>query len=419
MGSVKRVVGVKSVDVSMPIEAWDERMPLPGDILLGVAARNAGVFDFFTAPFPGGKEGLNDELRKLHREMEQICIKVKRNMSVIDLIVFVVAEKSLLTNKRYTLRACSDVRHVVEIDDLTEQQCLLLQEETRKVLRSDIAKQVCMDMVPYDWKEKGARCNPNDDSPVIFSVLFMPFKSFDNSTEFQSVEETTRRSMGWFYGAQSSGVPLIFVNIQTEQILSSCSDMQASDRLLHSLVEKEETLKPSCNSGREIIECSGDKNITIDIVKGVRLWFLPGLTEMPIDLKPRLGEKFFGMEISRTEEGFCYISAVSGSSAADQAGLKKLLERAGNENKLLVISRAAGTNVTPSKISCRGLICCFNISSLKEILLQSLRKMENVRIHIMVWDEGSTTPACTGTPSLCHSPANLPPVPQLACLKTI
>ncbi|KAH9320948.1 hypothetical protein KI387_015587, partial [Taxus chinensis] len=287
-------------------------------------------------------------------------------------------------------------------------------EETRRVLRSDTVKQVCMDVMPYDWKEKGMKYAPNEGSPVIFSVLFMPFKSFDNCTQFQPVEETTRRSVAWFYAAQSCGVPLIFVNIQTEQILSSSSVVQGSDKLLQYLIEKEETVQPCCNSGRENIEFGGEKTPSIDIMKGVRLWYLPGLTEMAIDLKPNTGDRFLGMEISRTQEGFCYISGVSRSSAAEQGGVKALFERAAKAKKLLVISRAAGTNVTPSKISCRGLICCRNPASLKEILLHSLRRMENVRIHIMVWEENGSTSTPISSPR-----AHLPHLPPLARVERV
>lgn len=111
-------------------------------------------------------------------------------------------------------------------------------------------------------------------------------------------------------------------------------------------------------------------------------------------------------------QGFCYISAVSPSSAAEQAGLKVLFERAVEAIKVLVISRVAGINLTPSKISCRGLICCYNLASVKEMLLQSLRRMQTARLHIMTWDE-----ACKTTPRSPQS--KLPQLPPLARVTTV
>ncbi|ESR66268.1 hypothetical protein CICLE_v10010315mg, partial [Citrus x clementina] len=339
MSSVRTLVCVKQVKQEAP-EEWDESMPLPGDIIEGLAEND----DHESFVQIKAKSELGTLLGKISQQVEALWLRVRRGDRIIKLRVRAVAERNSMLQKKYTIRAAKDDRHVAIIGDLTFEQCTELQEMSRKVVNVD-GRGFRKQGVKYDWKMKVDTHLPDQRSPVISSVLFPPLQGEN------SIEATTARCMAWFSAAVSSGVPLVFVNIQTEQIVTS----------------------------------QQNPTTTMQIVLGIRLWFLPGVAEVLLEMTPELGEARFGMDIKRTEEGFFCVYSVTEGSPADRAGMRHLYEEANANGYLLVISRLEGKSVMPSGAICDGHLDCCDHNEIKDTLTSAIDSMEGIHVHIMVW----------------------------------
>lgn len=223
--------------------------------------------------------------------------------------------------------------------------------------------------VNYDWKAKVDQYLPHHLLPIVTSILFEPL-----SGEC-SIEATSGRSMAWLSAAVSSGAPLVFVNIQSEQIVAK---------------EKAHATGRDITWGRQ-----PNDTTTIQTVQGIRLWFLPGVAEMPLEMKPNPRDTRFGMDIKRTEEGFICVHTVALGSPADRSGLWHLHQEAQANGKLVVISRLEGKSLMPSSTSSAGLVNCCDPNDIRETLASAIDRMESIRLHIMAWP-GQTPPPADG-----------------------
>ncbi|XP_059639399.1 uncharacterized protein LOC132281741 [Cornus florida] len=352
MASAQTLVCVKQVKQEVQDE-WDETMPLPGDIIDGISDDADELF------LPAkGKSELSSELRRISRQADSIWLKIRRGDRNLKLQVCVVADHSSRIQRKFTVRAASDDRHVAVLEDLTLEQCTKLQEMSRKVVNADL-RGFNRKGVKYDWKTKVRTYLPDQGSTVVSSILFMPLP------DEQGIEATTVRTMAWFSAAVSSGIPLVFVNIQTEQKFTS---------------EKYKS------TGEEISRCRQKNETTsLQIVQGIRLWFLPGIGEVLLELTPKPGDYRFGIDIKQAEEGFICVYSVTKGTSADRAGLGYLYEQASNMEYLVVISRLEGKNLMPSTVSSEGLIHCCDTNDIKETLTSAMDQMESIKLHIMSW----------------------------------
>uniref|UniRef100_A0A2C9W4S0 Uncharacterized protein n=1 Tax=Manihot esculenta TaxID=3983 RepID=A0A2C9W4S0_MANES len=296
------LVCVKKVKQETP-EEWDENMPLPGDIVEGFAEDDNGDELFLPAK---SRSELSSQLGKLSQHVDPIWLKVRRGDATLKLRVNVVQEKSSLLHKRFSFKAVTDYRHVAVLGDLTSQQCRELQEMSRKVVNAESGL-FREKGVKYNWKMKTSTYLPDQQSSVVSSILFMPMQGEN------FIEATTGRCMAWFSAAVSSGIPLVFVNIQTELMFA----------------------------GKESIWGEQQNHFaTIQTMHGIRLWFLPGVAEVVLEMTLEPGELRFGMDIKRTDEGFICVYSVTKDSAADRAGIRQLYEEANKTDHLLTLASA-------------------------------------------------------------------------------
>ncbi|KAH0990217.1 hypothetical protein GBA52_001700 [Prunus armeniaca] len=362
MASAQTLVCVKQVKQEKP-EEWDESMPLPGDIIEGFYNSESSdtIADEFFVPTKAKSE-LTSQLAKFSH-VEVIWVKVRRGESTLKLQTCVVAERISMLQRRYTIRAATDDRHVAILGDLTSDQCSELQELSRSLVNVEY-RGYNKRGVKYDWKMKVGSYLPDQRCTIVSSILFMPLPGE------KCTEATTARCMAWFSAAVASGVPLVFVNIQTEQIVSS---------------EKNNLIGKDMSWGRQQNYTTTTTTTTVQIVQGIRLWFMPGAAEMLVDLIPQPGEVRFGLDIKRTDEGLICIHSVTKGSAADRCGLGSLHEEAYASGRQLVMSRLEGKSLMPSHVSSAGLIHCCDHTEIKETLASAIDQMERVQLHLMAW----------------------------------
>ncbi|XP_060210517.1 uncharacterized protein LOC132637448 [Lycium barbarum] len=345
MANVEKVVGVKKVRQKDP-DGWDVTMPLPGDIIEAVAELPADDDSSFVQANAWSE--LTLFLGKIAGHF--IWLKVRREESALKLRGYVLVERRRSNlQKRFVVRAPSDHRHLAVIAELTSARCTELQDMSRRMVNSGSRGYNQMGL-QYDWKIKVGTYLPDSRSTVVSSIVFMPL-----AREYR-VEATIVRTMAWFSAAVSSGIPL--------RRNTSGKDLTWSRQL--------------------------DGYVGNQSAQGVRLWYLPGSGEVPLELTPGPGETRFGIDIKRTDEGFVSIYSIAKGTAAERAGLVHLFEQGKQSKHHPVISRLEGKSLLPSTVSPEGLIYCCDHADIKETLNLAMERSESIRLHIMSWPNQTT-----------------------------
>jgi hypothetical protein len=230
--------------------------------------------------------------------------------------------------------------------------------------------------VAYPWEQKMQTYLPVSGSATVFSLLVMPVALSPKGRDYAGLEDTSARAVAWLSAAQASGVPISFVNIQTEPLFLQFVEYR------HPGYRQDPV--NIANSG--CYRLQNREAMDVDVVRAVRLWYMPAGTEYAIELRPEENEARLGVGISCTEEGFCYVSSVDPGTVADRAGLLTVYQGACAAGKLLVVSRLGREKITPWLVSSGGSIRCFDTVSMSDKLALHRQTGESVKLHVMLWD---------------------------------
>ncbi|KAJ6713373.1 hypothetical protein OIU79_009377 [Salix purpurea] len=163
------------------------------------------------------------------------------------------------------------------------------------------------------------------------------------ASRYNDLEDTLARANAWLCASQASGVPVVFTNIQTESLLTKISG---------------ETASSTVNAG-SLSDFSGLANVSLygfedyhgvdlGVVRAARLWYAPLCGEFAIEVRIKEDDTKLGFAISRTEEGFIYISSVLDDDEnvpSTRSGLSNLYKEAKSASRLLVVSRVSNQKV--------------------------------------------------------------------------
>lgn len=74
--------------------------------------------------------------------------------------------------------------------------------------------------VSYPWERRLVEMLSIPNSSSFYSILFLPKASDKASTRYNDLEDTLARAHAWINASQASGIPIVFMNIQTESLLT-------------------------------------------------------------------------------------------------------------------------------------------------------------------------------------------------------
>lgn len=338
------------------------------------------------APFKNGKSGMQKILHTSFKKKETlILVRVRRGADEFAQLQACIVPNETVGKKQYILRSIGDPNYALGFSDRTEAECLELQASRGSRMVNALSNTKLQDgYVSYPWEKRMKELLFVPNSSSFLSLLLLPKASDRVASRYNNVEDTLARANAWLNASQSSGVPIVFMNIQTESLLTKISGETASSTVNSGSLSDLSNLANASLYGFEDYH-----GVDIGVVRAVRLWYGPIAGEIPLEIKLTEADTKLGFAISRTEEGFIYISSVIDSDEdlpSARSGLSDLYKEAASSSKLLVVSRVSNQKVLPWMVSSTGAVRCFDTVSLSQKLSLHRHAKVPILIHIFLWD---------------------------------
>ncbi|KAF8395876.1 hypothetical protein HHK36_019831 [Tetracentron sinense] len=379
------VLAIECLKGSSKAEEWNGSMLETGDI---VEELKIGSLMCVRSPFKNGKSGVQKLLHNSFKSKEtSIQVRVRRGRDeFVELQACIVPNESV-GKKQYILRSIDDPNYAIGFVDRTEGECLALQgSRSFRVVRALSSAQLHDGYVSYPWERKMHELLPVPNSSPCLSLLLLPKASDLVSSRYNDLEDTLARANAWLNASQASGIPIVFMNIQTESLLTKTSGETASSTVNAGSLSDLSNLANASLYGLEDYH-----GVDIGVVRAVRLWYAPLGGEFAVEMKLKGEDSKLGFAISRTEEGFIYISSViddddANDVASTRSGLRDLYKEAERSSRLLVVSRVSNQKVLPWMVSSTGAVRCFDTVSLSRKLSLHRHALQPILIHVFFWD---------------------------------
>lgn len=415
------VLSIECLKGTSKADEWKVDMLQTGDIveeiLIGSGSSSSsssgsGGLTRYSAPFKNGKSGVQKILHNSFKNKEtSIVVRVRRGGDEFAELHACVVPESGYKNK-YILRSIADPNYSVGFTDRSEAECFELQASRSSRIVSALQRAKLQDgYVGYPWEKRMQELLNVPNSSSFLSLLLLPKASDRVASRYNDLEDTLARANAWLHASQASGVPIVFMNIQTESLLTKISGETASSTVNAGSLSDLSNLAHVSLYGFEDYH-----GVDIGVVRAVRLWYAPLCGEFAIEVEIQEDDTKLGFAISRTEEGFIFISSVMDgdeNAPSTRSGLSNLYKEAKSASRLLVVSRVSNEKVLPWMVSSTGAVRCFDTVSLSQKLSLHRHAKVPILIHVFLWDRTSPSPSAGSARFKSVSPPALAFPPEI------
>ncbi|MBA0857335.1 hypothetical protein Goshw_010813 [Gossypium schwendimanii] len=404
------VLSIECLKGSSKADEWTGDMLQTGDIVEEIRI-GSGSGLAHKAPFKGGRSGVQRVLHSSYKNKEtSILVRVRRGNDELAQLQACIVPNESGGKKQYMLRSIADPNYAVGFLDRTESECFELQASRSSRMVSELSRTRLQDgYVSYAWERRMQEVLAVPNSSSFLSILLLPKASDRVASRYNDLEDTLARANAWLSASQVSGVPIVFMNIQTESLLTKISGETASATVNAGSLSDLSNLANASLYGFEDYH-----GVDIGVVRAVRLWYSPLVEEVAIEIKLKEDDTKLGFAISRTEEGFIYISSVIDDDEnvpSTRSGLSTLYKESVSASRLLVVSRLSNQKVLPWMVSSTGAIRCFDTVSLSQKLSLHRHASIPILMHIFSWDQSLVSRGSSSAGNWDPSPLVLP-LPQ-------